>query len=92
MYDMEGFTSSMERLTLFDEETGEYFTVENPEYEYRKNEWCCLYTDDCGDLQKVPFDTYEQAQGYANSLREQYVNVIGVMTTRFYDNVKNIIE
>lgn len=85
MYDMEDFTSSMERLT-------EYFTVENPEYEYRKNEWCCLYTDDCGDLQKMLFNTYEQAQGYANSLREQYVNVIGVMTTRFYDNVKNVIE
>ena len=60
---------------------------------YRKNEWLCVYADDCGDTQIMPFDTFEQAEGYAKSLREQFVNVIGVMTTVFYDRyVEKIID
>ena len=61
--------------------------------EYQHNEWLCVYTDECGDRQIMPFDTFEQADGYAKSLREQFVNVIGVMATSFYDaHVEKVIE
>lgn len=63
------------------------------EVRYQHNEWLCVYTDESGDRQIMPFGTFEQAGRYANSLREQLVNVIGVMTTAFYDHyVEKVID
>lgn len=52
MYDMEGFTSGQEFLTLFDEESGEYYTVKNPEYKPPISD----------DMLKLMWDTVNSAQ------------------------------
>lgn len=63
------------------------------EVRYQHNEWLCVYTDESGDRQIMPFDTFEQAEGYAKSLRKKFVNIIGVMTTAFYDHyVEKVID
>jgi hypothetical protein len=48
---------------------------------YRKNEWLCVYADDCGDTQIMPFDTFEQALEYSKVC----FNLYGIMTTQYYD-------
>lgn len=53
---------------------------------YQKNEWVVVYVDADGDRQVLPFDFYEQAVDYANKLKEQFVPINGIMTTRFYDH------
>lgn len=52
------------------------------EYGYRHNEWLAVYTDENGDRQIEPFDTFEQA---VNFLCVCHCKV-GVMTTTFYVN------
>ena len=53
---------------------------------YKENEWLVVYSDENGDRQTLPFDFYEQAVDYANKLKERFVPINGVMTTRFYDH------
>lgn len=52
------------------------------DYEYRHNEWLAVYTDECGDEQIMPFDTFEEANKYLQCCDCK----IGVMTTAFYYN------
>lgn len=50
------------------------------DYGYRNNEWLAVYTDECGDEQIMPFDTFEEANKYLQCCDCK----IGVMTTAFY--------
>lgn len=52
------------------------------EYGYRHNEWLAVYTDEWGDRQIVPFDTFEQAVNFLCVCP----CMVGVMTTAFYVN------
>lgn len=60
---------------------------------YRHNEWLAVYTDECGDRQIIPFDTYEQAVSYLTAIRDSGTNVLGVMTTLYYNHyIEHIAE
>ena len=60
---------------------------------YRENEWLAVYVDENGDRQIMPFNTYAEAEKFARKIIENYGNVIGVMTTRFYNHfVEEIID
>lgn len=52
------------------------------DYGYQHNKWLAVYTDECGDRQIVPFDTFEQA----NEFLSHCFCKVGVMTTSFYVN------
>lgn len=53
------------------------------ECSYKHNEWVAIYSDECGDTQVLPFDTYEQAEKFLSRCYWK----IGVVTTKFYNNV-----
>lgn len=59
------------------------------EYGYRKNEWCVLYSDECGDKQVIYFDLFTQANEFLVNIRKNGTCTIGVMTTSFYKNCVN---
>ena len=60
---------------------------------YKKNEWLVVYSDADGERQIKMFDLYHQAVEFANELKENFVPLAGVMTTRFYNHyVEKIIE
>ena len=59
------------------------------DYGYQKNEWCVLYSDENGDRQVVYFDLFKQANDFMVSIKKQWVNTIGIMTTAFYKNCVN---
>ena len=60
---------------------------------FEKNEWLVVYVDENGDRQIMPFDFYEQAVDHVNKLKERFIPINGVMTTRFYNHyVEKIIE
>lgn len=60
---------------------------------YQKNEWLCVYADECGDRQIMPFDTFKQAENYAYLIRQQGLPLVGIMTTAFYDaKIEKIIN
>ena len=61
--------------------------MEKIECGYRKNEWIAMYVDMNGEKQVEPFDTYEQAEKF---LQCCYCK-IGVMTTKFYNRIVEII-
>ena len=50
---------------------------------YHKNEWCVLYSNDCGNRACAYFDLFEQAHEFTASMRNYGMNVLGMMTTRF---------
>ena len=50
---------------------------------YKKNEWVAMYTDECGEIQVLPFDTFEKANAFLNRC---YCK-IGIVTTRFYNEM-----
>ena len=52
------------------------------EYGYRHNEFLAVYTDENGDRQIMPFDTFEQAVDFLSCCSCK----VGVMTTTFYVN------
>lgn len=52
------------------------------EYDYRHNEFLAVYTDENGDRQIMPFDTFEQAVDFLSCCSCK----VGVMTTAFYVN------
>ena len=52
------------------------------EYGYRHNEFLAVYTDENGDRQIMPFDTFEQAVDFLSCCSCK----VGVMTTAFYVN------
>ena len=52
------------------------------EYDYRHNEFLAVYTDENGDRQIMPFDTFEQAVDFLSCCSCK----VGVMTTSFYVN------
>ena len=52
------------------------------DYGYRHNEWLAVYTDENGDRQIMPFDTFEQAVDFLSCCSCK----VGVMTTAFYVN------
>lgn len=59
---------------------------------YRKNEVLLVYYDEHGDMQILPFDTYEEAVEYTERVKE-YTRIVGIMTTRFYNcYIEQIIE
>ena len=57
------------------------------ECSYKKNEWIAMYSDELGELQVLPFDTYEQAENFLDTCYYK----IGVMTTRFYNHISEHI-
>ena len=52
------------------------------EYGYQHNEWLAVYTDENGDRQIMPFDTFQQAVDFLSCCSCK----VGVMTTAFYVN------
>ena len=60
---------------------------------YQQNEWVVIYNDDCGDRQVIYCDVYTQAAELLARLKASGTNVIGMVSTRWYDKyVENILE
>jgi hypothetical protein len=60
---------------------------------YQSNEWVIIYNDDCGDRQILYCDTFEQASDFMCRLRKSGTNVIGTVSTRWYDKyVEKVLE
>lgn len=60
--------------------------MQGVEHGYRYREWCVVYSDKCGCVQVIYFDTIEQAQKFFdNGFIDPYCR-IGIMTTAFWQN------